>query len=537
MTRVPTKSSVKMPLHFAPHRVPSGKPMPTPTNQPDSQLSTKKLSTDRSKAPSPHPSTQASPVFLKTPKTLTTLKTLTPLALLTTLTTLTIPAAPLHAQQLSPTAAAQETAAFLADLVKLDTQDPPGNESQVANYLAAVLTREHIPYQLLEPVPGRASIVARLKGTGAKKPILLMAHEDVVPVNRAQWTFDPFAATIKDHILYGRGASDDKSPLAAHLETLLQLKRSGKPLSRDIIFLAEASEETSSPAGMNTLVNKFWPQLACEFALNEGGAAEVDASGNIAYFGIATGEKLPRPVLLTAKGHGGHGSVPVTDNAITHLAAAVAKLGSWQTPTRLNDTTRTFFAGLATLAPPAQAALFRAIDAPATQPLLHQQLPAFYSMIHTSVVPTLFQAGFKLNVIPTDAEAQLDIRALPDEDLPAFYNTMRALIDDPLVTLTPTDLADTMPAAPTSSIHTAMYDALTAAQQQLLPHAITLPVMSTGATDSSFLRAKGVNAYGLRIPRTFAMNAGVHGNDERIDLRYVALYQQLVQTAVEAVSR
>ncbi len=450
----------------------------------------------------------------------------------------TLPAA---AQQLSPAAAAGETTQFLTDLVQLDTQDPPGNESRVANYIAAILKREAIPYELLEPVPGRASIVARLKGTGAQRPILLMAHEDVVPVNRAQWTFEPFSAVIKDQILYGRGASDDKSPLAAHLETLLQLNRSikasGTKLSRDIIFLAEASEETSSSAGMNTLVKQFWPKLECEFAVNEGGAAEVDAAGNIAYFGIATGEKLPRPIKLTAKGHGGHGSVPITDNAVTHLAAAVATLGSWQTPTRLNDTTRAFFAGLATLSPPAQAALFRAIDAPATQAPLHQQLPAFYSMIHTSIVPTILRAGFKINVVPTDAEAEIDIRALPDEDLPALYATMRALIDDPAITLTPTDTTDSMPSAPTSSIHTPMYAALTAAQQQVLPHAITLPVMSTGATDSSFLRAKGVNAYGLRIPRTFEMNTGVHGNDERIDLHYVALYQQLVQRALEQVAR
>ena len=331
--------------------------------------------------------------------------------------------APLGAQQLSPTAAAEETTKFLVDLVKLDTQDPPGDESRVANYLAAVFQREGIPYELLEPVPGRASIVARLKGTGAKQPILLLAHEDVVPVNRAQWTFEPFSAVVKDHVLYGRGASDDKSPLAAHLETMLQLRRARRPLARDILFLAEASEETSSGAGMHTLVDRYWPKLECEFALNEGGAAEVDSSGNIAYFGIATGEKLPRGVRLTVKGHGGHASVPVTDNAVTHLATAISRLGNFETPTRLNDTTRAFFAGLATISPPAQAALFRAIDSPASQFPLHQQMPAFYSMIHTSVVPTILKAGFKSNVIPTDAEAEVDIRALPDEDLPAFYES------------------------------------------------------------------------------------------------------------------
>jgi acetylornithine deacetylase/succinyl-diaminopimelate desuccinylase-like protein len=437
---------------------------------------------------------------------------------------------------LSPQQAADETTKFLTDLIRIDTQDPPGNESKVASYIAAIFQREGIACELLEPVPGRASIVARLKGNGSKQPILLLAHEDVVPVDRAHWTVDPFAAVLKGDVLYGRGASDDKSPLAAHIETMLQLHRSGRILSRDVIFLGEASEETGSAAGMHTLVERYWPRLACEFALNEGGAAEV-ADGKVAYFGIATGEKLPRGARLTATGHSGHGSVPVLDNPVTHLAQAVAKLGTWETPMRLNDTTRAFFAGLASISPPDQAALFRSLDSPATQQALHARLPAFYSMLHTTIVPTVLKAGFKINVIPPDGEALLDIRALPDENIPAFYDKMRQVIDDPSVTIAPSGEIDNMPPAPTSSIHTAMFDALAAAQQKFLPGAITLPVMSTGATDSAFLRAKGVNAYGIRVPRTFAENEGVHGNDERIELRWVALYQQLVQEAVEQVSK
>ncbi|MBW4037868.1 MAG: M20/M25/M40 family metallo-hydrolase [Acidobacteria bacterium] len=232
---------------------------------------------------------------------------------------------------LPPDKAAAETASILSDLIKIDTQDPPGNESKVATYIASIFQRESIPYDILEPVPGRASIVARLQGTGAQKPILLLAHEDVVPVDRSHWTVDPFAAELHGEVLYGRGASDDKGPLAAHIETMLQLHRSHQHLSRDIIFLAEASEETSSPAGMQTIVDRYWPKIACEFALNEGGAAEV-TNGKIPYIGIATGEKLPRAVRLTATGHSGHASVPVLDNPITHLAQAVARLAHGTPP-------------------------------------------------------------------------------------------------------------------------------------------------------------------------------------------------------------
>jgi acetylornithine deacetylase/succinyl-diaminopimelate desuccinylase-like protein len=439
---------------------------------------------------------------------------------------------------LPPDQAAAETAGFLQDLIKIDTQDPPGNESKVAEYVAAIFKREGIAYELLEPVPGRASIVGRLSGTGAKKPVLMMAHEDVVPVDRTHWTVDPFTAEKRDGVLYGRGASDDKSPLAAHLETMLQLHRSGKRFSRDIVFLAEASEETSSPAGMNTLVNRYWDKFACEFAINEGGAAEVtNPDHKIPYFGIATGEKLPRAVKLVAKGTSGHASVPVLDNPVTHLAAAVAKLGMWDTPLRLNDTTRAFFAGLAKISPPEKAQVFEHLEDPASQLYLHKNIPAFYSMLHTSVVPTIFKAGFKSNVIPPEAEAEIDIRALPEEDLPALLETMRKIVDDPSVTIFPPDTTDSMPAAPASSIHTALFAALETAQKELLPGTITVPVMSTGATDSAFLRAKGVDSYGIRIPRTNEENKGVHGNDERIELKYVALYQRLVERAMEEVAR
>ena len=437
---------------------------------------------------------------------------------------------------LSPEKAAEETSVFLKDLIHIDTQDPPGNESKVAAYLADVFKREGIAYEVLEPVPGRASLVARLKGTGAKKPVLLLAHEDVVPVDRAHWTVDPFAAKTEGDVLYGRGASDDKSPLAAHLETMLQLHRSGKTLSRDVIFLAEASEEASSPAGMHTIVERYWDKIACEFALNEGGAAEVK-DGQVAYLGIATGEKMPRGVTLIARGQSGHASVPVLANPVTHLAEAVGKLGTWETPVRVNETTREFFTRLATISPPNEAALFRNLEAPATQAAMHARMPQFYSMLHTTVVPTVLKAGFKSNVIPPEATAEIDIRALPDEDMDAFYARMTEIVNDPSVTIVQPNLTDSMPAAPSSSLHTAMFAAFEEAQKKVFPGAITIPMMTTGATDSAFLRTKGVDAYGIRVPRTFEENEGVHGNDERIELKYVALYQQLVQETVERVSR
>jgi acetylornithine deacetylase/succinyl-diaminopimelate desuccinylase-like protein len=428
-----------------------------------------------------------------------------------------------------------EAVRFLADLIRIDTQDPPGNESKVAHYLEGVLRLEGIESELLEPVPGRASLVARLKGDGTKRPVLIMAHEDVVPVERSRWTVDPFAALQRDALIYGRGASDDKSMLAANLEVFLQLKRRKVPLARDVIFLAEASEEADSLAGMSTIVDRYWDKIACEFALNEGGGSLVE-NGAVKYMGVATGEKLPRGARLEATGSSGHGSVPRVDNAVVHLAAAVAKAGTWETPARLNETTREFFQRLAAISPPEEAAWYRNVLDPQVQQELKRKKPQYYSMLRTSVVPTILKAGIKSNVIPASAEATLDIRALPNEDLPKFREMLSNTINDPQVRVVAEDTTLSMPTAPASRLRTEMFDALERAQKEIVPDTTTLPTMSTGATDSSFLRAKGVQAYGISVPKTEEESRGVHGNDERIEIKQLGLFVRYTWAAVTGVA-
>ncbi len=431
--------------------------------------------------------------------------------------------------------AQSEAARFLTELIRIDTQDPPGNESKVAHYLESVLKDAGIESEILEPVPGRASIVARLKGNGSRRPLLLMGHEDVVPVDRSRWTVEPFAATERDGVLYGRGASDDKAMVAANLEVFLQLKRLQVPLARDVIFLSEASEEMSSPAGMNILVERYWDKLDCEFALNEGGGSLLE-NGKVKYMGVATSEKLPRGAKLEAAGSSGHGSVPRMDNAVVHLAAAVAKAGTWESPSRLNETTREFFQRLAAISPPEEAAWYRDVLNPKVQEQLKAKKPQYYSMLRTSVVPTMLSAGIKSNVIPPSAEATLDIRALPDEDLPKFREMLAGVINDPQVKVVAEDTTYSMPAAPASHLHTDMFDALERAQKEVAPQAITLPLMTTGATDSSFLRAKGVQAYGIGVPKTDEENRTVHGNDERIEIKQLGVFVRYEFAAVVSVA-
>src|SRR5215813_11311965 len=218
-----------------------------------------------------------------------------------------------------------EALKFLSELVKINTSNPPGNEASAAQYIKGVLAAEGIPSQIYESAPGRGNLVARLKGNGKKKPLLLMGHLDVVGVERDKWTLDPFAATIKDGYLYGRGAIDDKSMDAANLEVFLLLHRQKIPLDRDVILLAEAGEEGTTQFGIDFMVEKHWDEIACEFALNEGGEIREE-NGKVQYVAVSTTQKVPRGFSLVAHGSSGHGSAPRVDNAIAHLAAAVDKV-------------------------------------------------------------------------------------------------------------------------------------------------------------------------------------------------------------------
>lgn len=429
----------------------------------------------------------------------------------------------------------QETIQVLGELIKIDTSNPPGNETKAAQYLKQILDREGIASEIVESAPGRGSIIARLKGSGKKRPLLLMGHLDVVGVEREKWSVDPFAAIIKDGFIYGRGASDDKGMVAANLAVLLQLHRAKIPLDRDVIYLAEAGEEGTSEYGMDFLVEKHWDKVEAEFAINEGGDFPLE-SGQLRYAGVSTTEKLPRGLRLVARGSSGHGSMPRLDNAVVRLAAAVAKVGAWQPPMRLNDTTRAFFARLATVSPPAEAELYRNVHKPEVQEKLRATKIRFNSMLRTSISPNMISGGFRRNVIPAEAEAYLDVRALPDENIDALIETLRKLIDDPAVEVLRRSDVRQRPAAPPSGFENEMFRALERAQQKVFAGSVTLPVMQVGATDSAQLRARGVQAYGISIPKAEEESRRVHGIDERISIDALGKFIDYLWTAVVEVA-
>jgi len=412
-----------------------------------------------------------------------------------------------------------ETLEHYQAVVRIDTTNPPGKETAVVNYLKSVLDREGIPNQVFALDPARANLVARLKGNGRKKPVAILGHTDTVGIQRDKWPVDPFGALRKDGYIWGRGTTDNKDCVAAGLMLMLQLKRLRVPLDRDIIYIAEAGEEGTSSVGIGYLVEKHWSEIESEFALAEGGFVHAE-NGRVRYVEIAATEKVSRGVTLIATGTSGHGSRPRRDNAIVHLAAAVAKIGAWETPMRLNDITRTYFERLATISPPEEAARYNGLVDPqksaAIQNYFAEHDLAKYSILRTSISPTMLNGGFRRNVIPSQAEAMLDIRALPDEDMPRFYAEMARIISDPAVKIVPGQY--THPPAPSSRLDTEMFRALEAAQRRLYPGAITIPGMVTGATDLAQLRAQGVQAYGIgpRFEEAEFAEHGWHSDVERL---------------------
>jgi acetylornithine deacetylase/succinyl-diaminopimelate desuccinylase-like protein len=407
-------------------------------------------------------------------------------------------------------------------LIQIDSSDPPGNETNVVDYLKKVFDAEGIPTKTFALDASRANLVARIKGNGKKRPILLMAHTDVVPVQREKWSVDPFGAVLKDGYVWGRGTSDDKDKLAANLTVMLLAKRSGIVLDRDLIFLAEADEEVAATNGIEFMVDKHYDEIDAEFALTEGGGASLQ-DGRVTSVAISTTEKLPRRIRLVVNGPSGHASVPRVENAVVHLTAAVTKLGQWQTPMRLNDTTRMYFSRLAEISPPDKAARYRAVigkDAKAAttaQQYLAINEPGLYSTLRTSVVPTILKAGFKVNVIPSEAEALIDIRAVPDEDMSEFYDSIRRIIDDPVVKVEPVT-EGTRPVNAPSRMDSDMYRALERVAGRMYPGSVTMPTMLTGATDMAFLRAKGMQCYGIGPAATTddRTNFGAHSDVERL---------------------
>ena len=415
-----------------------------------------------------------------------------------------------------------ETIRHLQTLLRMDITNPPGNEMVAAEYLAGVLQREGIEPLVFESTPGRGNVIARLKGSGRKRPLLIMGHTDDVTVDASKWKFPPFSATRDGGYVYARGAIDDKDNLTAGLMTLVMLKRLNVPLDRDVIFLAESGEEGNSSFGIQFMVAQHFDQIDAEYCFAEGGGV-TRIGGEARFATVQATEKIPRGIELVAHGISGHGSIPLKSNAIVHLASAVAKVGDWRPDIRFNETTGRYFRGLAAISPPDVAARYRDVLSAdpkvraAADDWLVEHEPQHASMLRTSVSPNIFAGGYRSNVIPSEAKATLDVRMLPDEDPARFLEQVTRVVNDPAVDVRfPSQ--NTRPPGAAARLDSEPFKAIEAAALRIY-NVPTLPTMSTFATDMAQLRAKGMQCYGIGPavdledgPKGF----GMHSDQERL---------------------
>ncbi|HEX3596202.1 MAG TPA: M20/M25/M40 family metallo-hydrolase [Polyangiaceae bacterium] len=416
-----------------------------------------------------------------------------------------------------------EAVEHLKQLIRIDTTNPPGNERAAADYLARTLEAEGIPFDIVESQPGRASIVARLRGTGEKPPLLLNGHLDVVPADPERWRHPPFAAVEHDGCIWGRGAVDMKNMVAMSLAVLVLLKRSGMTLERDVIFAGVADEEAGSNLGARFLVEKHPELVRAEYVLNEIGGYTL-YFGDAVFYPVQVAEKGICWFELSAEGTAAHGSMPRADNAVVRVARAVEALGRVRLPQHNTDVVEGFLRRLAESAPfPQKHAIRMLLEPRVSGPLLDvlsrtdaEQAGAMAAMLRNTASPTMLSAGKKINVIPSTASARVDGRIIPGETIQSFLAEVRRVVGD--------DVTVKVLEGREGSVFdakTPLFDAICRTLERHHPGAVPVPFMIPGFTDSSAYRDLGATCYGfspVKMPAGMSYTRLYHGDDERIPI-------------------
>jgi acetylornithine deacetylase/succinyl-diaminopimelate desuccinylase-like protein len=421
----------------------------------------------------------------------------------------------------------EEAVRMLADYMKLNTANPPGNEVEGALFLKTILEREGFEVQLFDTAasslgPRRPNLYARLKGTGAKKAIALVHHIDVVPADTRYWSVDPYGGAIKDGFVYGRGALDMKGEGIVHLMAMIALKRSGVPLTRDIVFIANPDEELGSTGAIAFVENH--PDLLrdVEFVITEGGDNPV-VDGKLQYYGVSVAEKRTFWQRLTVRGIPSHGSRPTKHNPVPKLVRALNRLANYETPLHVTPGVDKYFRDIARSYSGEQrtwlANIRRAITIPRARAWILSDV-YWNAILRNTISLTALQGSNKTNVIPAEATADVDIRLLPDQKPDSVLRVLKAIVSDTAVHWTPL-LA---PKAPLENpVDTELFRAIERASRERDPNALVTTYMLTGATDRPTYRRLGIITYGLDPFRVESSDSqrGVHGNDERVSVENV----------------
>lgn len=426
---------------------------------------------------------------------------------------------------------------LMQQYLRINTSNPPGNELDAAKFLKKILDQHGIENEIFEYKPGRANIIARLKGNGSKRPIILLSHTDVVTAEPASWDVDPFSGVIKNGVIYGRGALDMKGEGLLHLMTMILLKREGPPLSRDVIFLGTADEEVDDEGSLWMIANKADLFKNAEYVLTEGGDNLLDGN-SVKLVGVDVAEKAPFWLRLTATGLPGHGSRPVADSATNRLIRAMNRILDWETPVKLLPAVEQFFKDIAPLQQEPLRSQFQNIREALKNPDFSKALTSqreFGFLVRNTISITMLIGSKQTNVIPNAATCNLDVRLLPGESPDEFLNALKTVIADPAIKI---ENVNRFKQPNSSPIDTELFSLIARKTKEKHPGAVVTTKMLSGYTESQLYRQLGIVAYGWApIYTTPEEDEGVHGNNERISVKNVREGTRELYEIVRDISR
>ena len=448
---------------------------------------------------------------------------------------------------LSPLAAGAQTRtpdeqAFLdiyRELVEINTTDSVGDNTRAAEAMATRLKAAGFPaadVQVLAPHPKKGNLVARLRGSGKAKPLLLLAHLDVVEARREDWSVDPFTLLEKDGYFYGRGTSDDKAMAAIFVDSLIRLKREGFTPARDLIVALTADEELGASSkynGVRWLLAKHRPLIEAGMVINEGGGGELRGGRHLVNR-LQTSEKVPLSFRLEVTNAGGHSSRPTKDNAIYHLAEGLTRLSKFDFPVRMNDATRLYFERTASLHSGQVADDMRAVarTPPDAEALARLSRDTVYNaFLRTTCVATRLEGGHANNALPQMARAVVNCRILPDHPAEDVQRTLGQVVGGAPITVTPLGEPFNGPPSPLDPDLLARVERITS---DMWPGTIVIPSMGTGATDSRWLRAAGIPSYG--VSGLFLGESRAHGRDERMGVKDLYAGRQFLHRLIKELA-
>ena len=409
-----------------------------------------------------------------------------------------------------------ESIKHLQEYLRIETINPPGNEIEGARFFKKIFDAESISCELFEPSPSRGNLLATLKGNGEKRPILLLNHMDVVPVEKEGWEVDPFSGIIKDGYLYGRGTLDNKSTGIVEMMAFLIMKRENIPLKRDILFFAAADEETGGRWGIQWAMENIPLLRKSEYALNEGGYIILNENGIPDRYEISNGQKVLLQLKLKAKGTSGHGSMPHSDNPNVKLIKALDALIKWETPYNILPMVKDFFSKMAPKQPFEERKFFEDIEKGLSDPSFSSWLtsnPIYNAMVRDTISLTILHGGSKANVIPSESTATLDCRLIPGSSKENFLKRLQGKLGDEIEV----EVISESQSNPPSPLDTDFFKAIQKYAAENDPDCPVVPLLLPGATDSRFLREKGIITYDFCPFRlTEKEMLRVHGNNERI---------------------